>query len=273
MQQTLDTGFWRSARFAGVMRYHLQAIGKTILLVLALLLGSQLLSLGFPLVTGNPYPYMGVSADMAVTLIVALVCACIAAGKSTRFLLRFGTSRFSVWLGNLLGLWAGMIGLLLCTLLLSLLLSGLMLALAAALPQSFTIKSVFTDTNAAALFASTLQTTLRALPGDILTLVEWVSIFYLFGCCLRRRRGLTLAVVFGVPLLLLMLTLFPAVRQAASVVQDANEQQIMLLGVQWMKYLMDVLHFVETQWPTIQLVTAVASLPLSYLCMRGTPQP
>ena len=97
MQQTLDTGFWRSARFAGVMRYHLQAIGKTILLVLALLLGSQLLSLGFPLVTGNPYPYMGVSADMAVTLIVALVCACIAAGKSTRFLLRFGTSRFSVW--------------------------------------------------------------------------------------------------------------------------------------------------------------------------------
>ena len=273
MQQTLDTGFWQSARMRGVLRYHLKSLGKTVLLVLAILFGAQLLSLAFPIITGNPYPYMGVYADQSVTLVVTLVCACVVAGRSTRFLLRFGTSRFSVWLGNLVGLWAGMIAMLLGTLLLSILLGGLVYLLAAALPQSFAIKPLFTGVADAAVFSYTLRAALSSLPQAILAVVEWTSIFYLLGCCLRRQTGLTLAVVIGLPLLLMLLTLIPAIRQAADVVERANEQQIMLLGVRWMKVLMDVANFIENQWPWIKLGGAAVSLPLSYLCMRGTSQP
>jgi hypothetical protein len=206
-------------------------------------------------------------------MIATLVCACVVAGRSTRFLLRFGTSRFSVWLGNLAGLWAGMIALLLGTLLLSILLGGLVYLLAAALPQRFAIKPLFTGVADAAIFSHTLRAALSSLPQAILTVVEWTSIFYLLGCCLRRQAGLTLAVVIGLPLLLMLLSLIPAIRQAADVVENANEQQMMLLGLQWMKVLMDILTFVKNQWPWIQLGGAVVSLPLSYLCMRGTAQP
>ena len=129
------------------------------------------------------------------------------------------------------------------------------------------------DMGGAALFRRTLAESLASLPQNLLYVVEWTAIFYFFGTCLRRKPGLTLTVVIGLPLLVLMLTLFPAVRQAADMAQHANDQQMMLLGVRWMKYLMDIVNFVEHQWPLIQLGTAVASLPLSYLCMRGTPQP
>jgi hypothetical protein len=273
MQQTLDTGFFRSARFPGVLRYHFKTLGRTVLLVLSILFGSQLLSLLFPILTGNPYPYMGVYADQSLSMIVAMVCACVVAGRSTRFLLRFGTSRFSVWLGNLIGLWAGMVALLLGTLLLNMLVGGLVLLLASVLPQSFAIKPLFTDIRGTAIFTHTLGTALASLPQAILYMLEWVSIFYLFGCCLRRRPGLTLTVVLGVPLLLMMLTLIPAVRQAADMVEHANEQQMMMLGVQWLKVLMDIANFIQHRWPLIQLSAAVVSLPLSYLCMRGTAQP
>ena len=206
-------------------------------------------------------------------MIVALVCSTVAAGKSTRFLLRFGTSRFSVWLGNLLSLFVGMVVFLLGTLALSLLLGGMVLGLSAALPHSFAVKTLFNDTQPLALFKQTLADTLRNLPAYILYTVEWTCLFYLLGTCLRRNRGLTVAILVGVPMLLLTLTLIPAVRRAAQIVQNADDRQMMLLGVQWMKYLVDFAHFIENEWPTLQLVGALASLPLSYLCMRGTAQP
>lgn len=273
MQQTLNRNWWRSARFGGVMRYQWKALSKSLGLVLLILLGAQLLSLVFPLVTGNAYPYSGVFVDISLTMIVALVCASVAAGKSTRFLLRFGTSRFSVWLGNILGLFAGMTAFLLGTLILSILQGGAVMGLARALPEQFPVKTLFGDVQVAALFRNTLAEALHSLPTMILYTLEWTCLFYLLGTCLRRNRGLTLAVIIGVPMLLLTLTLIPAVRQAAEVVQNANDRQMMLLGVQWMKYLADFVHFVENEWPTIQLVGALVSLPLSYLCMRGTSQP
>ena len=84
---------------------------------------------------------------------------------------------------------------------------------------------------------------------------------------------LTLAVIIGIPMLILTLTLIPAVRQAAEVVSQADDRQVVLLSMQWMKIGLDFLRFVEQQWPIIQLVSAIVSLPLSYLCMRGTQQP
>ena len=45
------------------------------------------------------------------------------------------------------------------------------------------------------------------------------------------------------------------------------------MGLQWMQWLTSAARFAVEQWPWIQLGAAIVSLPLSYLCMRGTPQP
>ena len=273
MQQTLDVGFWQRARLNGVLRYHTRVLGKRVLLVLLGLLLVQAASVALPLLTGNPYPYMGVYADLSLVMVVALVTANMTANKSTRFLLRFGTSRFSVWLGNLIGLWCGMAGLLLGTLAINTLIGGLVLLLSNTLPEAFAVKTVFQEANVTALFRQSLGDAVRTLPEHFLYTLEWTAIFYLLGCCMRRNRWLTLGILVGVPMVLMLLTLLPAVRQAVDVLENANDQQRLLLGVQWMKVLMDVVNFVQNQWPLIQLGTAVVSLPLSYLCMRSTPQP
>ena len=273
MQPTLELNWWSSARFGGVMRYQRKSLGKTIRIVLLILTGAQLLSLLFPLITGHAYPYSGVFADVIVTMIVSLICASIAAHSGTRFLLRFGTSRLSVWLGNLVSLSIGMIVLLLGTFALSLLTGGLVLGLSAAIPARFSVNTLYTETTAIALFQTTLRSSLTSLPANLLYTVEWVCLFYLLGTCMRRKTWLTLTVIIGLPMLIFTLTLVPAVRQAAEAVSHANDQQIMLLGIQWMKAVVDFFHFVEHEWPTIQLVSAIVSLPLSYLCMRDTQQP
>ena len=273
MQQTLKQTWRQSARFGGVLRYHWKALSKGVGLVMLILLASQALSFLLPLVLDMSYPYTGVYADLAVTLVVALISACVTAGKSTRFLLRFGTSRFSVWLGNLIGLFAGMVALLLGTMLLSMLMGALTLMMANVMPRKYIFQRYFGELEGAKLFGASLTEALRTLPAYILYTLEWTCLFYLLGCCLRRNRGATIFVIVGVPMLLMILTLIPAVRQAAQVVENANDRQMMLLGIQWMKYLADFVHFVEHEWPTIQLLGALASLPLSYLCMRNTPQP
>ena len=273
MQQMLDNHWWQNARFAGVMRYHWKALGKTILWVLGIMLGAQLISLAFPLLSGEAYPYSGVFVDIGTAMIVALVCSTVVAGKSTRFLLRFGTSRFSVWLGNVLSLWLGMAAFLLGTLLLSLLMGGLVSLLAKALPQQFIVQTYFGDAQGYALFNSSLSEALSSLPRYLLYTLEWTAIFYLLGTCLRRNKVATLMVIIGVPMLVMILTLIPAVRHAARVMENANDREMMLLGVQWLSYLTSIVHFVQHEWKTLQLVAAVVSLPLSYLCMRNTPQP
>ena len=53
MQTTLDTTWWKSARFSGVMRYHRKSLGKAVGIVLLILTGAQVLSLLFPVFTGH----------------------------------------------------------------------------------------------------------------------------------------------------------------------------------------------------------------------------
>lgn len=273
MQATLEPRYLASARFGGVLRYHYKRLSRSVLLLLLIILCAQLLSLVFPLITGHPYPYAGVYADLGFTLIATLVYANIAAWSGTRFLLRFGTSRFSVWLGNLLGLSVAMVALLLGTLAVNALTGGLVLLLLQVAPQSFAVQQMFTVASVPAFFQSTLLDALRTLPAYILYTVEWTCLFTLFGCCLRRNRLLTLGVVIGVPLLLTILLLIPDVRQALYLAGSANEAELITLGMRWLRILMDVADFVEHHWRALQLAGAVASLPLSYLCMRGTPQP
>ena len=165
-----------------------------------------------------------------------------------------------------------MIALLLGTLVLSIATGGLVLWLSSALPAQFSVKT-FEQTTASLMFQSTLRSALAALPAYILYTVEWVCLFYLLGVCMRRKKWLTLAVIIGIPMLILTLTLIPAVRQAAEVASQADDRQVVLLSMQWIKIGLDFLRFVEQQWPIIQLVSAIVSLPLSYLCMRSTQQP
>ena len=273
MQTTLDLGYWRSARLNGVLRYHWKALGRTVLAVLAILLGVQLVSLVLPLVFSFRYPYAGVYADLALTLVVALVSAMVVANQSTRFLLRFGTSRFSVWLGNLLALFAGMAVLLLGTLLLSMLTGAFTLALSQVRPDQYTFEQLFGAMDGPALFGASLRDALQTLPANLLYTLEWTSIFYLLACCMRRNRALTLTVLIGVPMLLMILTLIPAVRHAVDVVTSEDQGRMMALGAQWVLILSRVMRFIQREWPTLQLLGALGSLPLSYLCMRSTPQP
>jgi hypothetical protein len=197
----------------------------------------------------------------------------MSAHKSTRFLLRFGTARFSVWLGNVLALFAAMFAFLLGTLVLSMLMGALTRWMVGVMPGSYSLEQYLGDTGAAAPYADSLLAALKALPANLLTALEWTTIFYFLACCLRRNRGITIFVVVGIPMMLMILTLIPAVRQAVQVVEKGNETQMTLLGLQWMKYLTDVLQFIRREWPTIQLLAALGCLPLSYLCMRETPQP
>ena len=111
------------------------------------------------------------------------------------------------------------------------------------------------------------------MPQQLLWLLEWTSLFYLLACCLRRRRGLTLAVVLGVPFVCVMLMLMPFVRETAVILESGTETEILAMGLEWMQWLARVAQFVVEQWQWIQLGAAAVSLPLSYLCMRTTPQP
>lgn len=273
MQQTLDRSWWQNARMPGIFRYHWKALGKVVLWVWAILLASQLVALIFPLLTRTSYPYSGTAADIGTTLFLSLVCSLFTANKSTRFFLRFGTPRFSVWLGNLLSLFIGMIVFLVGTLLMNTLVSLLVVSLGQSMPDKFHSIYYYAQNDIAGLFQQTLSASLASLPKYILYTVEWTCLFYLLACCMRRNRVLTLVVIIGVPTLLMILTLIPAVRQAVSAFESSNEQQMTLLGVQWMIYLRDFATFVEREWPTIQLIAAGVSLPLSYLCMRNTAQP
>ncbi len=273
MQQTVNLQWAQNASLGGVFRYHWKVMGKAIAWVLLIFLAAQIVSLVLPMVFDIQFTFTGVYADLSVTLFAACVFSVIAAHQSTRFLLRFGTPRWSVWLGNLLSLFAGMVAFLLGTLLLSMLAGGLTLGLANVMPRKYVFQQFFGELQGSTLYAQSLWAALANLPTYILYTLEWTCLFYLLGCCLRRNRSLTLFIIIGVPMLLMILTLVPAVRQAATIVHNADERQMLLLGVQWIKVLTDIARFVQNEWQTIQLAAAVISLPLSYLCMRNTQQP
>jgi hypothetical protein len=273
MQGTLDVGWWKRARLSGVLRYHWKTISRTVGWALLIILAAQTLALLAPLVVNVDFTFTGAYANLGIAMVVALVCGVTVSHRSTRFLLRFGTSRLSVWLGNLTALLAGMVAFLLGTLLINLLIGGLTLTMIPAAPGRYQFQEFYDGVTGVALLNRSLQNGLEQLPSYLLYLAEWTCLFYLMGCFLRWNRVLTISVVVGVPLLMVILMLIPAVREAVQVVESADNAQITLLSLQWMKYLMDILEFIQKQWQTIQLVAAVASLPISYLLTRITPQP
>ena len=272
MQQTLNMNWWQRSRINGILRYQYITLRNVLRLTLLILLISQVLSLVMPLIFDISYRFAGIYADLGVTLVVALICAHMTANKSTTFLLRFGTSRTAVWLGNLLSLFVGMIALLLATLLLSMVTGAAVNALSNPYPGKFMFDFSYTSSEVRT-YSSMLTDALRDVPRLALYAVEWSCLFYLLGCCMRRNRALTLIVVIGVPMLFMILMMIPAVQNVASIIEEGNQGKIMITGAHWLKVLTDVMEFVRTKWQYIQAGAALVSLPLSYRCMRGTPQP
>ena len=272
MQQTLNPNWWQRSRMNGILRYQFFTLRNVLRITLLILLVSHMLSLIMPFIFDMTYQYAGIYADISVTLVVALICAHRSANKSTTFLLRFGTSRTAVWLGNLLSLFAGMIAMLLATLLLNMVTGAAVSALSDLYPSKFLFGFSYTSLEVRT-YSSMLTDALRDVPKYALYAVEWSSLFYLLGCCMRRNRALTLIVVIGVPMLFMILMMIPAVQNVASIIEEGNQAKIMFTGAHWLKVLTDVMEFVRTKWQYIQAGAALVSLPLSYRCMRGTAQP
>ncbi len=255
----------QASRLKGVLRYHGKTIGKLVVWALLIVLAVQILSLLMPLVTAESYPFDGIRGNFEIVFFVAFITAVITGGRSSRFLLRFGTSRTAVWLGNILGLLAGMVGLLLTTFVINLLIAALLFPLASIAPGDYSMS--------AARFSYELTKGLQDLPELLVYTLEWTAIFYFYACMLRRFRVLTISASVGVPLLFVLLMLIPAVRNALSVIESDNQAQIMLLGFEWLQIINNIIRFVQEHWDAVQLTAGIVSLPLSYLVMRGTKQP
>ncbi len=255
----------KASRFQGILRYHYKTIGRIAAWALGIVFGVQALSLLIPVLNGGVFQFDGIRANFEIVFFAALVTGIVPAGRSSRFLIRFGTSRTSVWLGNVLGLFAGMVCLLVATFLLNLLIGGLLFPLTSLAPLHFDMTP--------ALFSLELQNGLKDLPMYLLYTLEWTAIFYLYACLFRRFRVLTISLSVGIPLLFVILMFIPAVREGLATIRGNNQGEILVLGLRWLQILQDIIRFVEEHWETLQLIAGIVSLPLSYAVMRGTKQP
>lgn len=105
---TYDGESWlKRSRFLGAMRYHRVWLGRVIIWVLALLLAGNAVMICAALAGAGELHMNDLRASLSTSMALLLVCACLAAHSRTRFLLRFGTARFPVWLSNVLALFLG----------------------------------------------------------------------------------------------------------------------------------------------------------------------
>lgn len=277
MQQTPNARPWgeyplyQRSRLKGALRFHALRLGKIVLWVLGLLLAAQVIGILLTL-TGvmNEYVSSGISAEFGTEMTILLVFACILAKSSTTFLTRFGTPRTSVWLSSLIALFLSGTAFLIGSLITSILVNYGILALSAVNP-AFAVAN--RTLSGSALAAASLGEALSDLPMLLLWTLEWSCLFYLLGCCLRRSKAITLTICILLPLLIWVMMLLPVVRSAVEVVESGNQNDILMTGMQLFNWLTSVMRFVTKNWQWLQGLAALISLPLSWLCMRGTPQP
>ncbi len=264
---------YRTSRMKGALRYSLLRLGKLSLGLLALILLSDIIALIMGLTGFSTCEGTGVSANWALTLFLMLVLSCMLAKSGATFLCRFGTSRFTVWLSQIVSLALCMVGFVLGTLLLSLANNYLILALSRH-NEHFSILCGYDFAFLPeAYLAQSFRQTMGDFPRLLLDCLEVLCLMYLFACCLRRNKWVTLAVVILGPLLLWVLTLAPVFRQAIELVQYGSESEMILQGLQWINWLQKAWNFFTDHWRLIQGLAALVSLPLSYLCVRSTPRP
>ncbi|MCL2866883.1 MAG: hypothetical protein FWF47_03865 [Clostridia bacterium] len=281
MQGTLNkvmgmSGNWLAlSRVKGIARYRLRTLSVIVIWILAVMAGSGMLALFLPALFALDTPnFNGVSANMAVAVITAFVCGCITAHRHTRFCLRPGTPRLPVWLCNLLTLALAMAVILVGSMLISASL-GLLTYQFSLGSASFTL-SGYTSIGfleGSEFLSVSLNDALKGLPRQIGYLTEWSCLCYFIGCCLRRKKWLTLTIIIGVPLAYVLLMVIPVLRRTIETAMDGQPSELIIMGMQWMRWLMDILRFIRNEWPSVLFGTAVISLPLGYWCMRGTKFP
>lgn len=264
---------YRTSRMKGALRYSLLRLGKLSLGLLALILLSDIIALIMGLTGFSTCEGTGVSANWALTLLLMLVLSCMLAKSGATFLCRFGTSRFTVWLSQIVSLALCMVGVVLGTLLLSLANNYLILALSRH-NEHFSILCGYDFAFLPeAYLAQSFRQTMGDFPRLLLDCLEVLCLMYLFACCLRRNKWVTLAVVILGPLLLWVLTLAPVFRQAIDLVQYGSEGEIFIQSLQWVNWIQKAWAFFNDHWRLVQGLAALVSLPLSYLCVRSTPRP
>ena len=275
MQQTLDRSWWVRARMPGALRYHALTTGRLLGFVLLTSLAASLLGVLLPLVSSeSQLSFAGVAVDYGLWGIIAAVVCCQVAGNRTRFLLRFGSGRFAVWLSNIIALFVGLVLFALGTMLISLLIGLLMAALAQSGQSGYRFYQSFLM-EGEPLTASVWRTFtagLGNLPESLWGMSIVISVLHLLGCCLRKNKPATLCVIIGLPLVLFTLMLVPAVREAVDMA-SRSQGDAMLVAAQWYTALLELISFLDRNIHWIMTAVGVACLPLSYWVMRCTKQP
>lgn len=266
----MQTGI-KGGRLQGALRYGLLRMGKPLLFVLALLLIADVVGFLLGLAGVVSCETDGVRPDWVLAGFMALVFARVMTKGGATFLCRFGVSRFSLWLGMLLSLLAGAAATALGTLAESAIEGYSILALSGS-SASFQVVGAGYASGEECLRA-TLLASLREMPQGLTSLFQWTCLFFLLACCLRRNRWLTLGVLLLGPLLLWALSLAPALRQLMEAAQSGEETELLLMGMRLMTWLQRAEEFLEERWTLVSWLGTLVCLPLSYLCVRGTPQP
>ena len=275
MQRTNDLSWWQRSRMPGILRYHGKTAGRELLFVLAIFTCVELLAVLFPLVTSSGRVYFyGLQGGAAWASIAVFVVVVSMVFRRTRFLLRFGTPRVSVWLGNVIALTAFAVALYLALSVVYLAAAYAVCALGVSRPDTFEFGAAqLSGAVTPAGFGLAVSAYLRALPQTLLDILCEVSWCYFFGCCLRRRKGLTLAIVIGLPMLLLILSVIPAVQQGVNALQGGDAATAMNIALQFYRALADIGRWLIAHFVLVECVLTAVFLPLSYLIMRRTPQP
>lgn len=274
MQTTLERkGVVKASRFNGCMRYYAKSMGLMVFAAIVVLAVSGVLGFAIMRYT-DVCRAEGPMPNFAVTSVIAFVCAVWATKHGARFLTRFGTPRTSVWLSTVLSTILWMLLLLVLTLALNTLLSGVVLLLSGSNPDAYRVVSYDNaELTSAQVFSASLNESLAGLPERALWLAEWCCVFCLIGACLRRNKWLTLGIMVGVPMVLAITLLIPAVRETIAMVESADQNQLMMVGLRWMAWFGRAAQWIEDNWQLVQGGLALASLPLSWIVMRETAQP
>ncbi|MBE5800981.1 MAG: hypothetical protein E7319_01700 [Clostridiales bacterium] len=273
MKTLIEGNSWyRLSRLNGVMRFHWLKKRGFVFWLAVIMLAVQVINLVLARLNVSEYQLTAVSADLALSLLLALICAIDIANKETTFLLRFGTPRVAVWLGNLLAIVLASLAYLLISAVISFGMEFLAALLMNLIPQ-ITLPVWAGEVAAQEYVLTTAAEGLRQLPWQMLWVLEYSCIFYLFGCCLRRKKGLTIGVLVGVPLLLWVLLLLPALQDVFSAVERGAQSELMVMLAKFIRWVDEAGSFIGSNWQWIQGALAFVAMLLSYRCMRGTRQP
>ncbi len=273
MQTTLErSGWFKASRMGGCIRYYVRIF--TLILWISILVLGVTSVIGLAIMSGTgECTIEGPSANFAFAILLAFVYSIWATNGGARFLTRFGTPRTSVWLSTIASVALFMAILLLCTLLLNTLLSGAVLLLSNVNPEEFRVVEYGNDAlTSSEVFSKGLSESLKALPMQLLWIVEWSCIFCFLGSCLRRNKWLTIGILVGAPMVLGITMLIPAVRETVAALR-ADQSQLFVVGIKWLGWISKVTEWITKNWQFVQGAAAIAALALSRIIMKNTPQP